>query len=73
MTQLLETEPSGPGTAPAGDGLNHYFCCDPDMAYCGTDISGYEMGWAASLPACIVCVELEAADTPCGPDCPYND
>jgi hypothetical protein len=43
--------------------LNHIFCCDPDTALCGADVSDDELVDEAD---CAVCLDLE--DLPC-PTC----
>ena len=57
------TAPS-PTTTSVGEDLNHLYCCDPDLALCGLDVS--------ALPEvdddtdCVVCLDLEDADCDCG-------
>lgn len=52
-----------PAATSVGSDLNHLYCCDPDTALCGLDVS--------ALPEvdddtdCVVCLDLE--DTEC--DC----
>lgn len=46
--------------------LNHIYCCDPDAALCGADVSTHpEVD--LSEADCVVCVDLEDAICPtCG-------
>lgn len=66
---LAELAASAPA---AGDSdLNHYYCCDPNVALCGTDISA--MPETDEDIDCVVCADLEPtmAYTPCAsPACP---
>lgn len=56
-----ETEPAVSATS--GGDLNHVYCCDPDTAWCGTDVSdAAEVGPDTDID-CVVCAELE--DLPC--------
>jgi len=46
--------------------LNHVFCCIPDLALCGVDISGDEIVDYDEAD-CIVCLDLEDQTRPvCG-------
>lgn len=47
------------------DDLDHWFCCDPNRAYCGTDISAHTYAeFAEDSPTmCRVCLDLTY--TPC--------
>lgn len=55
------TEPAISTTSDSG--MNHIFCCDPDTAWCGTDVSNdSEVGPDTEID-CVVCAELE--DQPC--------
>lgn len=47
----------------AGDRLDHIYCCNPDRALCGTDVSNMPEIDDAN---CVVCLALE--EQPC-PDC----
>ncbi|WUH94609.1 hypothetical protein OG900_33640 [Streptomyces sp. NBC_00433] len=46
------------------DGLDHVYCCDPDIALCGTDISGADFA-AFDAASCVVCADLDDTDAPC--------
>lgn len=53
------------------DGLNHYYCCDPDKALCGRDISHHpEIDHNIdNNNDCIVCTDLITSVCPiCGND-----
>ncbi|GAA3384404.1 hypothetical protein [Streptomyces racemochromogenes] len=62
MTATQPT-PTARRTSGSPDELDHLYCCDPDIALCGTDISDHEDNGADG--SCIVCLDLE--DNPC--DC----
>lgn len=66
-TRLTES----PRSTDDGDELTHLWCCDPDVALCGSDISNsvelYEGETIAGSPECIVCEDLEGT-CPCRPD-----
>lgn len=50
--------------------LDHVYCCNPNLALCGTDIS--TMGEADHQQAtCVVCVELNDTGAPCKADCAF--
>jgi hypothetical protein len=55
--------------ASTGDDLAHVYCCNPDVALCGTDVTG-----VPEVPdedtTCVVCLDLEDADFACCPTCP---
>jgi len=58
--------PAGRPAPADGDGLDHLYCCDPDLALCGIDISGHHED--DSLPGtCVVCLALEFAACSCHP------
>lgn len=42
------------------DGLDHWYCCDPDVSFCGRDISETP-DVAFDVASCVVCESL--ADT----------
>lgn len=42
--------------------LNHIWCCDPDLALCGTDVSTVPEIETEEVN-CVVCLDLE--DQPC--------
>lgn len=45
--------------------LHHVYCCDPNLAYCGADITDHQFIDPSALITCVVCVELEELDAPC--------
>ncbi|MFK0172650.1 hypothetical protein ACIQU5_28025 [Streptomyces sp. NPDC090306] len=50
-----------------GDGLTHLWCCDPDTALCGSDLTGDEDLDDDAEVDCIVCLDLEETVCPrCG-------
>lgn len=63
------TEPA-PATTPAGTDENHIYCCNPDRALCGTDLTGHTYLPAGTAPTCVVCTDLENRYGPCSPGCP---
>lgn len=66
---------TAPAPAPAatttGDDLDHLYCCDPDTALCGTDISDNTEA-DFEHPDCVVCADLEVTDVSCSPNCPFG-
>lgn len=47
-----------------GDDLSHIYCCDPDTALCGTDISGTDDAEFDEAD-CVVCADLESVGALC--------
>ena len=41
-----------------GDDLIHRYCCNPDVALCGTDLSGEDDCEVTDETECIVCAHL---------------
>jgi len=66
MTTGVLLAPSSRATSDGTD-LNHIYCCDPDTALCGTDVSG-QPETDLDEANCVVCLDLE--DQPCCPTCP---
>lgn len=52
----------------AGADEHHVYCCNPDVALCGTDISGHDFAEDNESVSCVVCVDLDGE--PCSPNCP---
>lgn len=54
---LLDSE------ADDGDNLDHFWCCDPDVAYCGSDISdATERDFDEDAEdMCVVCYDMQFA------------
>lgn len=52
----LETIEKYRGASNAAPELDHWWCCDEDVAMCGTDISGMG-GFSPRNPRCLVCEE----------------
>lgn len=50
------------------DDLAHYYCCDPDIALCGADLSTTSEDESIETD-CVVCVDLDATSAPCSPGC----
>ncbi|MET4670773.1 hypothetical protein [Streptomyces sp. PvR018] len=50
-----------------GSDLDHIYCCDPDLALCGTDVSDVPEIDADSDINCVVCADLDGG--PCSPNC----
>ncbi|MFD5081886.1 hypothetical protein ACFWOG_04490 [Kitasatospora sp. NPDC058406] len=48
--------------------LNHVYCCSPNTALCGTDITDARDDDTADI-TCIVCADLIWDNTPCSPTC----
>lgn len=43
-------------TARPQPGVTHYYCCDPDLAHCGADISNEPEGSAPGELDCPLCL-----------------
>lgn len=52
----------------AGADENHIYCCNPDLALCGADLSQTPED-PDSDTTCVVCTDLEASAQPCGTGC----
>lgn len=57
---MLDTAPA-PTPTVTGPQIFHWYCCDPNIAYCGTDLSGVPKKDEGDM--CVVCEDLE--DEPC--------
>jgi hypothetical protein len=57
----------GPSGA-AGADINHWYCCDPDRALCGADVS--DEPEIDQDPDCVVCEDL--CERPCSPGCDFG-
>lgn len=45
-------------TGRLADNLDHYVCCDPNLALCGVDVT--HATWSEDLPdLCVVCEDLD--------------
>jgi hypothetical protein len=64
----LDAAPTPARTGPGGTDLDHIYCCDPDVALCGTDISDAPEIDPNSEINCVVCADLEFQ--PCALCCP---
>ena len=50
--------------------VDHYYCCDDDIALCGADLTGMEYMDRGPDWDCPLCVLVLDADEPCGvPGC----
>lgn len=54
----LETRPQ-PARSLTGGDADHWYCCDPTVAYCGLDISGVREGreFQQMCPLCVLADE----------------
>jgi hypothetical protein len=68
---VIAAEEVEPGLAAGGSGddlLDHIWCCDPDRALCGADLSGVEeVDSIRPDRACVVCLDIDRQP---GPVCP---
>lgn len=66
MSITAQPRPSQPGHTITDNPFKHYYCCDPDVALCGADISGEEedVGDDDLEQLCPMCEVLD--DRPCG-------
>ncbi len=59
--------PSGTSTDGMDDDFEHLWCCDPDRALCGADLSeDNDVGDADLEAPCPMCEALEEINLPCG-------
>jgi hypothetical protein len=71
MTTLTETRPTR-GDIDVGP-VDHYYCCDEDVALCGTDLRGVPDGPEHDA-LCPICADLLDANAPCPvPTCPAKE
>ncbi|MEV6165728.1 hypothetical protein AB0L71_28210 [Streptomyces sp. NPDC052052] len=56
--------PAPVDTTTSNSELGHIYCCNPDLALCGTDISDMAEIDAEEEVDCIVCNDLEAHPCP---------
>ncbi|WP_075895337.1 hypothetical protein [Actinomadura sp. CNU-125] len=67
-TVTPETAPVGPGDPP--DRYVHLYCCNPDLALCGADLShGVERRDIPATALCPMCEVIDSLATPCNPVC----
>lgn len=57
---MLDTAPAATSST-TGTELFHWYCCDPNVAYCGTDLT--DVPEVDEGDMCVVCQDLE--DAPC--------
>jgi hypothetical protein len=65
---MLTLAPAPDRTTTGSGDLDHVYCCDPDLALCGTDVSDVPEIDPDTDVDCIVCNDLDGQ--PCSPDCP---
>lgn len=64
LVLIPEMAPERTTPGDAEDDLDHFYCCDPDVAYCGADISGAYVVMSAEMTnLCPMCEVLD--DTLC--------
>jgi hypothetical protein len=53
------------------DNLDHYFCCNPNIAMCGRDLTGFEYvpEGEISKNLCVVCADLGSHACGCACGC----
>lgn len=70
MTALAAPRPALPDLG--DDDFVHAFCCDPDMAVCGADVSGSDVVPDTSLDeVCPTCIAAASTGGRCArPGCP---
>ena len=59
-----ERASAGPGS-PDDDPYHHLYCCDPDTALCGLDVSGYADNPDDDAPLCPLCALADDEGLPC--------
>jgi hypothetical protein len=67
MSALLLDRPEPPGTALPGDddARRHIWCCVPEVALCGADLSGAEDDDDEDEPVCTLCAIADAEGMAC--------
>jgi hypothetical protein len=65
-----QPQPQPPASSPAptaGDEI-HLWCCDPDRALCGIDLTGHQDEGDAFPDEwiCAMCAVIDNSDMPCG-------
>lgn len=54
------------------DDLDHWVCCDPDVALCGKSVAGQPMA-TFSVASCMLCeFEFDNPSACQSPDCPWR-
>lgn len=54
-----------PALVDTDDPDHHYYCCNPDVALCGTDLTGHP--YVDDEVTCLICLAVE--DYPCTVTC----
>lgn len=69
ITTKLEPAPGPAGTDDTGN-LDHFYCCNPDVAYCGADLSDVPEAYfdEHGPTVCVVCADLDNQPCPRGCD-----
>lgn len=67
MTQAATVEAPAPADTDDAFDVDHWYCCNPNIAYCGRDISGDPEGHR-DTNLCLLCVLVEEKHIPC-PEC----
>jgi hypothetical protein len=72
MTADTLTHPTAPPQPANGDDEpDHLYCCDPDIAMCGVDVSdATEVGPDIDGPLCKLCAYVCDEGLPCPAGCP---
>jgi hypothetical protein len=67
MTTLAPAPAPQETSTDDGDELGHYWCCIPDTAVCGADLTDVEEGEGDPQVNCVVCLDLVKLPCPrCG-------
>jgi hypothetical protein len=57
---------SRPAPTSSGDDADHYYCCDPDIAMCGADLTAVVENPDMPLEdVCRYCLYIDDEDLPC--------
>lgn len=62
MTNVLAPQYAATETNTTGVEIFHMFCCDENVAMCGTDVTGLPRTSGEGEQECVVCVALDALD-----------
>lgn len=63
---MLAPAPAPSTTSTNDDGLTHIYCCDPNLALCGNDLSDTPEVEEDGI-VCVVCEDLEEQPCTCQP------
>ncbi|MEV1315335.1 hypothetical protein AB0J14_04540 [Micromonospora arborensis] len=63
-----DTLPAPTRSDTATGGVDHYYCCDPNVSFCGLNMTGMPP-WPEHEAVCPLCVAVQQAGVPCPTGC----